>query len=437
MRTELERIRRVARRNSEEKFTSLWHHVYDKEHLKEVFLGLKRNAAAGVDEVTWYDYRADLDERLEDLSSRLARGAYRPKPVKRIYIPKADGSKRPIGIPTVEDKLVQSLTAKVLSAIYEEDFLGFSYGFRPGRNPHDALDAVSVGIEKRKVDYVFDADIRGFFDAIDHEWMIRFLEHRIGDPRVIRHIKKWLHAGVMEEGSVEWQEEGTPQGGSISPLLANIYLHYAFDLWAHAWRKKRARGDVAIVRYADDFIVGFQSKAEAKQFQRDLVVRFRKFGLELHPEKTRLIEFGRYAAERRAERGEGKPETFNFLGFTHFCGEDDRGWFRVHRCTEKARLQRKLHKVKREIKARRHHPVGKVGAWLKSVLTGHCNYYSVYGNENALKAYRWGIIRTWRRQLSERSQRGKMPWHRMKRIIRRYLSYKYPVHPPPYERLIV
>jgi group II intron reverse transcriptase/maturase len=320
----LSRIRQAARRDKRQQFTALWHHVYDVRRLEEAYLALNRKGAAGVDQTTWAGYDENLEANLEDLSSRLQRGAYRASPVRRVYIPKEDGRKRPIGVPTLEDKIVQRATAQVLNAIYEEDFFGFSYGFRPGRSQHNALDAVAVGLLKRKVNWVLDADIRGFFDTIDHEWLIRFLEHRIGDQRVIRHVKKWLHAGVLEDEEVNVAERGTPQGGSISPLLANIYLHYVLDYWIRAWRRKD-RGDVIVVRYADDFIIGFQYRSQAERCLRELSERLARFGLELHPDKTRLIEFGRFACENRLKRGEGKPETFQFLGFTHVSGKTRSG----------------------------------------------------------------------------------------------------------------
>jgi RNA-directed DNA polymerase len=293
LRSALERVRQAAVRNEEERFTALWHHVYEVDRLREAYLGLERKAAAGVDEVTWEQYGEELEKNLQDLSARLQRGACRAKPVRRVHIPKEDGRQRPIGVPTLEDKIVQRATVEVLNAVYEADFLGFSYGFRPGRSQHNALDALVVGIERKKVNWVLDADIRGFFDAIDHEWLVRFVEHRIADKRVVRHIRKWLNAGVLEGDRWYEQDEGTPQGGSVSPLLANIYLHYAFDLWAQRWRKKEARGDVIIVRYADDFIVGFQHRNDAERFQAELAERLLRFGLELHPDKTRLLRFGR------------------------------------------------------------------------------------------------------------------------------------------------
>jgi RNA-directed DNA polymerase len=436
LRSALERIRQVAERDKEVRFTTLWHHVYNVERLREAFLSLKRKAAAGVDGQTWQTYRENLEENLEDLSARLKRGAYKAYPVARVYIPKPDGRKRPIGIPALEDKIVQKATVEVLNAVYETDFTGFSYGFRPKRSQHNALDAVTVGIERRKVNWVLDADISGFFDAIDHEWLMRFVEHRIADKRVLRHIKKWLYAGVLEEKEWRRAERGTPQGGSISPLLANIYLHYALDLWAHQWRRS-CRGDLIIVRYADDFIVGFQHRHEAERFRRELSERLSKFKLELHPEKTRLIEFGRYAAERRQGRGKGKPETFNFLGFTHICGKTRDGRFTVRRKTMSKRLGATLKAIRAEMRRRMHHPIPEVGAWLRSVLLGYYRYHGVPGNFRVLASMRDCIYWMWRKLLRRRSQKAKVGKERMRRITDRWLPRPRIYHPYPAQRLRV
>lgn len=436
-RSALDRIRQVAKRDKEAKFTTLWHHVYSEERLRACYRELSPKAAAGVDEVTWQEYGRDLERNLADLGDRLQRGAYRAKPVRRVHIPKSDGGKRALGIPALEDKIVQRATAEVLNAIYEEDFLGFSYGFRPGRSQHDALDAVTVGIERKKVNWVLDADIRGFFDTINHEHLVRFLEHRIADRRVVRHVRKWLSAGVMEKGKRSRMVRGTPQGGSISPLLANIYLHYVLDLWVQQWRRRHARGDVIIVRYADDFIVGFQHRNEAERFREDLRARLAKFDLELHPDKTRLIRFGRFAALNRKQRGEGKPETFNFLGFTHYCGKTRKGKFWLKRKTMKKRVQRKVRELKQKLKRRMHDPIPLVGRWLKAVLQGHYNYFGVPGNYGALKQLRWQIGRLWRQILSRRSQRSKMTWKRFEKIQERWLPRPKIPHPYPSERLRV
>jgi RNA-directed DNA polymerase len=316
----LDRIRQAARHNRKERFTALLHHI-NPEMLRLAFDALKKDAAPGVDGVTWSDYEVDLERKLEELHDRVHRGAYRPQPSRRVYIPKADGRQRPLAVTAVEDKIVQGAVAMVLSAIYEVDFLGFSYGFRPGRGQHDALDALVVGIDSRKVNWILDADIRSFFDMVDQRWMIRFVEHRIGDPRIIRLIQKWMKAGVLEDGEFKASERGTGQGSVISPLLANIYLHYAFDLWANRWRQREATGDMIILRYADDTVVGFEHEADARRFLDMMRKRLEEFALSLHPEKTRLIEFGRHAAADRQQRGLGKPETFNFLGFTFICSK--------------------------------------------------------------------------------------------------------------------
>jgi group II intron reverse transcriptase/maturase len=431
----LERVREVAERDKQVRFTALLHHVYNVEHLNAAYFALKRDAAAGVDGETWGHYGEALEANLADLSGRLKRGAYRARPVKRVYIPKADGRPRPLGIPTLEDKLVQRATVDVMNAIYEPDFLGFSYGFRPGRSPHDALDALYAGLLTRKVNWVLDADIRGFFDAINHGWLVKFVEHRIADRRVVRLIQKWLKAGVLEDGTRMRSEEGTPQGGSISPLLANVYLHYVFDLWAQRWRKRQAHGDVIVVRYADDFIVGFEHRADAERFMGELRQRLATFHLELHPEKTRLLEFGRYAAERRQRGGNGKPETFNFLGFTHRCGETRDGRFTVVRQTIRERLRAKLHEVKAELRRRLHDPIPEVGAWLRSVVTGHLQYYGVPGNWGALFTFCSQVAWHWRRTLSQRSQQGFVPWVRLRRLTGRWLPPLRIVHPHPLRRL--
>jgi RNA-directed DNA polymerase len=433
----LDRVRQAACRDKGLKFTSLWHHVYNVERLREAYFALKRNAAAGVDGQTWQMYGQELESNLKNLSERLVLGTYRAKPVKRVYIPKADGRQRPIGIPALEDKIVQRAAVQVLNAVYETDFLGFSYGFRPGRSAHMALDALAVGIQTKKVNWLLDADIRGFFDTLNHEWLIKFVEHRIADQRVVRHIQKWLNAGVMEEGKRTRQEEGTPQGGSISPLLANIYLHYVFDLWADQWRKTQANGEMIIVRYADDFVVGFQHESDAVAFQENLRERFRKFNLELHAEKTRVIEFGRFAAERRERRGQRKPETFNFLGFTHSCGKTRRGRFTVLRRTMAQRLRAKLRSLKEELRRRLHVPVRDVGRWLGQVLTGHYRYYGVPRNYAMLDSFRQEVRYLWHRALNRRSQRGTVTEARLKRIADIWLPTPRICQPYPESRLAV
>jgi len=431
-----ERIRKAAQKDKAVRFTALWHHVCDVNRLREEYFALKRYSAPGVDSQTWQQYGQNLEVNLQDLSARLHRGAYHAKPVKRAYIPKADGRQRPIGIPTLEDKIVQRAATKVLSAVYETDFKGFSYGFRPGRSAHDALDALSVGITTKKVNWVLDADIRGFFDAINHEWLVKFVEHRIADRRVIRHIKKWLNAGVLEDGKRMQVEEGTPQGGSISPLLANIYLHYAFDLWADHWRKTRAHGDVIIVRYADDFVVGFQHWADAEQFQNDLRERFSRFSLELHAEKTRVIEFGRFASKEREKRGLSKPETFGFLGFTHSCSKTRKsGKFILLRRPMKKRMRAKLKQIHEELRRRIHRPVPMVGAWLRSVVRGWYQYYAVPLAFDDLAAFREQVRWLWYQVIRRRSQRARLTQERLTRLMNQWVPRPHIVHPYPHERL--
>lgn len=433
----LDRIREAARKDKKRQFTALWHHVYNVPRLRKAYYALTHSAAPGVDGQTWEVYGRNLETHLKDLSERLKRGAYRAKPVKRVYIPKADGRERPLGIPVLEDKIVQRATTEVLEAVYESDFKGFSYGFRPRRSQHDALDALTVAIEQRKVNWVLDADIQGFFDTIDHEWLMKFVGHRVADRRVHRHIAKWLNAGVLEEGQITKVQEGTPQGGSISPLLANIYLHYVLDLWTDWWRKHHAKGEVIIVRYADDFVVGFQYEEDGKRFLEELRERMARFNLRLHPDKTRLIEFGRYAGMHRKGRGEGKPETFGFLGFTHICSTTRRGWFCVFRKTITKRLRAKLQEVKTELWRRTHNPIAHTGQWLKAVLEGHYRYYGVPRNIRSLTAFQRGITRLWRRVLGRRSDKARITWARMKRVANRWLPPPRIYHPYPDQRLHV
>jgi group II intron reverse transcriptase/maturase len=432
----LERVRQAASRDRKLRFTALLHHIYSLETLRVAYFDLKREAAPGVDGQTWRRYGEALEGNLQDLSDRLKRGAYRAKSVRRVYIPKADGRQRPLGVTALEDKIVQRAAVAVLNAIYEVDFLGFSYGFRPGRSQHNALDALYTALLTRKVSWVLDIDIRGFFDTIDHGWLVQFLEHRIADRRVVRLVQKWLNAGVLEDGKRLRVEEGTPQGGSASPLLANIYLHYAFDLWVQVWRQKRANGDVIVVRFADDIVVGFQSKSDAERFWAELIERLRKFRLELHPEKTRLLEFGPFADENRRRRGEGQPETFNFLGFTHICGKKrSNGRYTVVRQTIRKRLQAKLNEVKAELRRRMHDPIPEVGKWLGLVVGGHIRYYGVPMNSPALKLFRFRVGWLWHRALSRRSQKGRVLWERMRRLIDRYLPPAHIYHPYPLRRL--
>jgi RNA-directed DNA polymerase len=432
----LERIRQAARERRTEKFTALLHHI-NPELMAEAFDELKEDAAAGIDGLTWRTYEADLERNLEDLHARVHRGAYRALPSRRVYIPKPDGGQRPLAVAALEDKIVQRATAAVLNAIYEEDFLGFSYGFRPGRSAHDAMDALCVAIVSKKVNFILDADIRSFFDTVNHEWLIRFVEHRIGDRRIIRLIQKWLKVGVLEAGVVTVSDRGTGQGAVISPLLANIYLHYVLDLWAEGWRQREATGDMIIVRYADDFIVGFQHEAEARHFLDAMRERLREFSLSLHPEKTRLIEFGRFAAESRKRRGLGKPETFNFLGFTFICGKSRRGKFQLIRKTRRDRMRAKLRQIKRELRLRRHESIPKQGKWLAHVVGGYFNYHAVPTNGRALAAFRFFVTELWRRTLRRRSQKDGMTWQRMTRLAADWLPPPRILHPWPAARFAV
>jgi len=431
---QLEGIRQAASRDRKMRFSALFHHVYRLDTLRRAYFGLNPKAAPGVDGVTWQQYGDDLGPNLQDLANRLARGAYRAQPTRRTYIPKADGQQRPLGVTALEDKIVQAALVEVLNAIYEVDCLGFSYGSRPGRSPHDALDALSVGIVRSKVNWVLNVDICGLFDAIIHGWLVTFMEHRIADRRIVRLIQKWLNAGVLEDGKHIRSEVGSPQGASFSPLAANIYLYYVFDLWAHQWRQRHCQGDVRLVRYVDDIVVGFEKREEAEQFQEALRQRLAKFGLELHPEKTRLIEFGRFARERRRKRGLGKPKSFNFLGFTHISGESRRGRFQVERRTIAQRFRTKLAEVKVELWRRMHLPVPVQGAWLRSGVLGHYRYYGVPHNAKALQRFRKEVARLWQRSLSRRSHKGYVTWDRMERYVDKWLPVARIYHPHPDER---
>lgn len=432
----LERVRQAGVRDKQQRFTALMHHIYSVDMLEEAYFSLKRDASAGIDGETWSHYGERLEENLQDLSERLKRGAYRARPVKRTYIPKADGRQRPLGVPVLEDKIVQCVAAAVLGAIYETDFLGFSYGYRPKRSQHKCLDALYVGLQTKWVNWVLDADIQGFFDHISHEWLIKFIEHRIADKRVVRLIQKWLKAGVLKKGQWQASVEGTPQGGVISPLLANIFLHYVFDLWIQQWRKFPDRGDMIVVRWADDFIVGFQKEEVARRFLSEIGERFKKFGLTLHPEKTRLLEFGRYAIDNRRRRGQGRPESFNFLGFTHICGKKhSNGMFVVIRKTIGKRLRAKLQEVKIELKRRMHEPVPKVGKWLKAVVGGYNRYFGIPTNLAALHTFRFQIARYWHHMLKRRSQKTRITWERVDRLIERWLPCPEIHHPYPLRRM--
>jgi RNA-directed DNA polymerase len=432
----LERIRIAAKQRRKERFTSLFHHI-STELLEIAFSELRRDAAAGVDGLTWQDYEKDLERNLEDLHARVQRGAYRALPSQRRYIPKADGRQRPLAVAALEDKIVQRATVAVLNSIYEEDFLGFSYGFRPKRGQHDALDALVVGITSTRVNWILDADVRSFFDEVSQECLVRFLEHRIGDLRIIRQIQKWLRAGVLEDGVVTVSDKGTGQGSVISPLLANIYLHYTFDLWAERWRRREATGDMIIVRYADDIVVGFQHETDARRFWDAMRARLQEFALSLHPEKTRLIEFGRHAAANRKRRGLGKPETFNFLGFTFICSKSLRGKFLLKRRSRRDRMKAKLKEIGGELRRRMHQPIPQQATWLKQVVVGYFRYHAVPTNWAALAAFRDGVIERWRRSLSRRSQKGDFNWERMRKLADDWLPKPRILHPWPNQRFAV
>jgi RNA-directed DNA polymerase len=426
----LERVREIARKDKEARFTALLHHV-SLGRLRAAYWAIRPQAAPGVDGVTWADYGQDLETNISDLYARVQAGRYRAKPSRRAYIPKADGRQRPLGIASLEDKIVQRAVVEVLNAVYEVDFRGFSYGFRPGRGPHHALDALAVGILRKRVNWVLDADIRDFFNQLDHSWLMKFLGHRIADKRVLRLIGKWLAAGVIEDGNWSQTVEGAPQGASASPLLANVYLHHVFDLWVDWWRRRHAHGDVIIVRFADDFTIGFEYEEDAQRFLVELRERLARFGLELHPGKTRLIEFGRRAARSRTTRGLGKPETFDFLGFTHICGKSKSGRFWLRRITIQKRMRAKLREVNDQLKRRRHEPVPVLGKWLRSVVQGHLAYYAVPGNTDAVAAFRTQATRHWYKALRRRSQRTRLNWERMNRLANRWLPPARAKHPFP------
>ncbi|TMH28677.1 MAG: group II intron reverse transcriptase/maturase [Betaproteobacteria bacterium] len=432
----LDRVRQAAKAKKKERFTALLHHV-SVDLLKEAYSWLKRDAAPGVDGVTWQDYEQNREANLVDLHARIHRGTYRALPSRRKYIAKPDGRQRPLGIAALEDKIVQRALVEVLNAIYEEDFLGFSYGFRPERGQHDALDALAAAITRRKVNWILDADIRSFFDRLSQDWLVRFVEHRVGDPRVIRLIRKWLKAGVMEDGAITPTEAGTPQGAVASPLLANVYLHYVFDLWADRWRHHHAPGSVIFVRYADDIVCGFEHEADAQRFHAALQQRTEQFALSLHPDKTRLIEFGRFAAENRARRGLGKPETFNFLGFTHICGRSRKGLFQLKRKSRRDRMRAKLRAIKEELRRRMHEPIPQQGQWLCQVVRGYFAYHAVPTNVASLSAFRHHVVDLWRRSLKRRSQKDHTTWDRLARLAADFLPAPRILHPWPDARFAV
>ena len=432
----LERVRQAARQRKKERFTSLLHHV-DPAMLRTAFYAMKRDAAPGVDGMTWETYEQDLDRRIETLHARVQAGTYRALPSRRSYIPKEDGSKRPLAVAALEDKIVQRAVAAVLSAIHEEDFLGFSYGFRPNRSQHDALDAVIVGISSKKVNYILDADIRSFFTEVSQQWVVRFLEHRIGDKRIIRLVQKWLRSGILEDGIVTIEEKGTGQGSVISPLLSNIYLHYVFDLWAERWRRREATGDMIMVRYADDTVVGFQHENDARRFRDAMRDRLREFSLSLHPEKTRLIEFGRFAAQNCKRRGRSKPETFKFLGFVLICDKSRRGDFRIRRKSRRDRMCAKLREIKEGLRHRMHRPIPETGKWLAQIVAGYFAYHAVPTNSPALSAFRYHVVILWHRRLCRRSQRARLVWTQMAKLADEFLPKPRVLHPWPSVRFAV
>lgn len=435
----LERVRQAAKKDKEMRFNNLLHHV-NIHSLRSAYLHLSRSAVPGIDEVTWIEYGENLEVRLAHLCDRVHKGSYRAQASKRTWIPKSDGTKRPLGIACLEDKIVQQAVSVIMQAIYEVDFVKFSYGFRPGRSPENALDAVWVGIVQRKVNWILDADIKGFFDTIDHQWLMKFLGHRIADPRILGLIDNWLRAGVSEKGLWSSTSVGTPQGSVISPLLANIYLHYVLDLWVNWWRGKKERGEVIIVRFADDFVLGFQYENEANQFLHELRNRLEKFRLMLHPDKTRLIEFGRFAHRNRVKLGKGAPETFNFLGFTHRCDVSfSKGRFTVIRKTIAKRLGTVIQRIGEKLKMKRSLPIAEQGKWLGSVVRGWLNYHAIPGNSYSITSFMDRVTYAWRRALRRRSQRAAIgtQWKVMTALVDQYLPRAIIKKGYPNERLLV
>ena len=434
MYTEINRIAELAKEDPKRQLHSIAH-LITVAKLKEAFRNLRKDASAGIDGVTYEQYETNVEENVRQLHKRLKEGKYQAQPLRRVYIPKEDGKQRPISIPTLEDKVAQKAVVDLLNAIYEQDFLDCSYGFRPKRSAHQALQALWVQTTKVAGGWVIEVDARKFFDTMDHGWMMRFLEHRIGDRRIHRLMRKWLRAGVSEDGTWTKTEVGTPQGAVISPLLANVYLHYVFDLWVRRWRRRSATGDMMVVRYADDIVLGFEYRADAERFLDEWRDRMRSFGLDLHPDKTRLIEFGRHAARNRKQRGERKPETFDFLGFTHLCGKTSkRGHFMVLRKTVGKRIRAKLQQIKQLLLARKHDPVQQTGEWLRTVVQGYFNYHAVPGNGRRMGKFREQVARYWRLALRRRSQKSRMTWDRFRPLAQRWIPVQRVLHPFPRER---
>ena len=410
------RVNEAARCSGQTRFTALLHHV-DVAALERAFRRQRRTASPGVDRMTVDEYEQTLAGNLQRLHERVHSGQYWPKPVRRTYIPKSDGGRRPLGIPALEDKIVQGAVAEVLNAVYEADFIGFSHGFRPGRSPHSALAALEKALMTQRVNWVLDLDIRTFFDTVDHGWLVRMLRHRIADPRVLRLIERWLKAGILESGRWEPVEVGTPQGSGISPLLANVFLHYVVDLWVHQWRRRKAAGQVIVCRYADDLVIGCQHEGDGTRLLAELRDRLTQFGLSVHEGKTRLIEFGRFAAASRSAAGQRRPETFSFLGFTHYCGKTRSGKFVVKRKTQVKRMVRKLKAIREEMRQRMHAPVREQHRWLCRVLRGHYRYYGVIFNSRALRAFQTCVVKLWRKTLGKRSQKGHVTWAAYNRLL--------------------
>jgi group II intron reverse transcriptase/maturase len=430
-------VRQAARLSKDVQFTALLHHI-TVELLEQSYLALKRNSAPGIDGVKWQSYGENLSDKLTKLHDRIHKGSYRAQPARRTMIPKADGTERPLSILCLEDKIVQQAVVYVLEAIFEENFMGFSYGFRRGRSQHDALDALSTGIYRKRVNWVLDADIQKFFDAMNHDWMMQFLQHRIGDKRLLRLIAKWLKVGVMNGHHRESSDQGAPQGAVISPILANIYLHYVLDLWSHKWRRQQANGDMIVLRYADDCVFGFEHQHEAQQFLQEVKERLHAFDLTLHPDKTRLIRFGRHAIRDRKRVGERKPETFDFLGFTHFCTYSRKNCaFVIGRKTIKKRMRATLKLIKTELRRRWHDPLPKTGEWIQRVLQGHLNYFSVSGNDSSIWLFYNEVRRLWLQRIRSRSQKAFMSWNRFMRITARFYPKIRLLHPHPSYRFDV